>query len=193
MAPRSLRPRNVVEQKKMDAQTIRRALSDFFRFNPKDFFIQGSPTGFLVSLRAHAAAAASVVRGFTCSNASDEDGIKIRVSYSTLDGLAPDDGDADGWILEDVSDGDKIYLELQISSSDGSTTGRPAPAFASSVPPNTVTSKYAELAIVSVAGDIATPVNAGYGPVAISRCRNFAVEEADDDSWFVSFMFVGVT
>lgn len=34
----------------LDAQTLRRALRDFFRFNPKDFFVQASPTGFLVRL-----------------------------------------------------------------------------------------------------------------------------------------------
>lgn len=33
----------------MDAQTLRRVLHDFFKFNPKDFVVKGSGTGFLVS------------------------------------------------------------------------------------------------------------------------------------------------
>lgn len=33
----------------LDADTLRRVLRDFFRFNPKDFSVQGSGTGFLVS------------------------------------------------------------------------------------------------------------------------------------------------
>lgn len=34
----------------MDAQTLRRALADFYKFSPKDFFVQASPTGFMVNL-----------------------------------------------------------------------------------------------------------------------------------------------
>jgi len=33
----------------LDAPTLRRVLRDFFKFNPKDFFVQSSGTGFLVS------------------------------------------------------------------------------------------------------------------------------------------------
>lgn len=33
----------------LDAQTLRRALYDLFKFNPKDFFVQASGTSFLVS------------------------------------------------------------------------------------------------------------------------------------------------
>lgn len=36
----------------MDAQTIRRAIADFFTFNRKDFTVSGSPTGYQVSLLA---------------------------------------------------------------------------------------------------------------------------------------------
>ncbi len=34
----------------MDAQTLRRALADFFQFNQKDFSVQSSPTGYLISV-----------------------------------------------------------------------------------------------------------------------------------------------
>lgn len=34
----------------LDAQTLRRVLHDFFRFNPKDFYVRASPTGFLVGI-----------------------------------------------------------------------------------------------------------------------------------------------
>lgn len=46
----------------MDAQTLRRALADLFKFNPKDFFVRGTPTGYLVELAS--------TRGRT-SNVSD--------------------------------------------------------------------------------------------------------------------------
>ena len=34
----------------MDAQQLRKALYDFFKFNPKDFIVKGSATGYLVEL-----------------------------------------------------------------------------------------------------------------------------------------------
>jgi len=34
----------------MDAATLRRALYDFFKFNPKDFRVQASGTGYLVGI-----------------------------------------------------------------------------------------------------------------------------------------------
>lgn len=34
----------------MDAQQLRKALYDFFKFNPKDFIVKGSGTGYLVEL-----------------------------------------------------------------------------------------------------------------------------------------------
>lgn len=55
----------------MDAQTLRRALADFFKFDPKYFFVKGSGTGFLVSLvplRASASTAEKCPFDFTVNS-----------------------------------------------------------------------------------------------------------------------------
>lgn len=48
----------------MDAQTLRRALTDFIRFNPKDFVVRGSPTGFMVGLAKITASGGATVLPF---------------------------------------------------------------------------------------------------------------------------------
>lgn len=60
----------------MDAQSLRRVLHDFFKFNPKDFFVQGSGTGFLVSSTHRSSTNTAIAKyGFRWFPAPKQDGV----------------------------------------------------------------------------------------------------------------------
>ena len=75
----------------MDAQTIRRAVYDLFKFNTKDFIVQGSPTGYQVSAVRHSSGAAGGADPcyFEVTDASTPMGLALRVSWGVMNGGVP--------------------------------------------------------------------------------------------------------
>lgn len=72
----------------MDAQTLRRILYDFFRFNQRDFTVQASATGFHISATPAKQVAEHPLH---CGNASAGGTPKIRVIWGTIGGVPADE------------------------------------------------------------------------------------------------------
>ena len=70
----------------MDAQTIRRAISDLFRFNPKQFTVRASATGFLVSFLGNASGSSTTTSAPTVSSLSVSTGPRIGGTAVTITG-----------------------------------------------------------------------------------------------------------
>jgi len=74
----------------MDVQTIRRAVYDLFRFNPKDFYVQGTLTGYNVSARPVAQAAETAVCYFRIFDATSDLGEpKVGVTWGKVNERQP--------------------------------------------------------------------------------------------------------
>lgn len=70
----------------MDAQALRRVLYDLFKFNPKDFLVQGSGTGFMVSLARRAVAGIGPsVSGLSVSTGPAAGGTSVTITGSGVD------------------------------------------------------------------------------------------------------------
>jgi len=67
----------------MDAQTLRRALYDFFKFNPADFIVQASMTGFHIRANKQRVGSSSLLP-LQPYNASELDVPKIGVTMGTF-------------------------------------------------------------------------------------------------------------
>lgn len=109
----------------LDAQTIRRAVFDLFRFNPKDFFVQGSHTGFLVSIAKQSSQAVNNDFPFKLVDQSNsDDGFQLKVildswlngSYNPDDKLTITGLDAPFAISGDVDQ--FIYIEATFDDSE---------------------------------------------------------------------------
>lgn len=156
----------------MDAQVLRRALHDFFRFNPKDFYVRASPTGFLVGLHP-VTGIADTIQPFQLIDASNTEGTKVRVVESTLIGQAPDGfspSDDPPYTLS-VSNNDIVYAGVTLDVSGefpGLVTDRFLDADAV-VPPDDPIGGSFYLAIGQVTltedGKGTNPVNFRYGPI----------------------------
>lgn len=109
----------------MDAQTLRRALADFFKFDPKYFFVKATATGFLVS---PAPRALPVIESFPfrlIDATKKIDGVltpRIRVVYGTVNGIDPDGmsvGDDPLYIVTLDTTSGRLWLELDFTVTDG--------------------------------------------------------------------------
>lgn len=99
----------------MDAQTLRRALYDFFKFNPKDFYVQASGSGYLVSGVKKAATTGAVTppRGLEFSVVTVDDVDTLGVYVGTINGVMPTDMFAGGIPLKTYdfpADADTGYI-----------------------------------------------------------------------------------
>lgn len=91
----------------MDAQTLRRVLHDFFKFNPKDFYVKGSGTGYQVSaIRRSSNALTSALKvGFTWYLApsttppADTPGLVIKLRKSLINENVSPENMADSFTL----------------------------------------------------------------------------------------------
>lgn len=68
----------------MDAQTLRRALYDFYKFSPADFIVQASLTGFQVRLARRSSGSGATLLPLQPYNASELDVPKIGVTMGTF-------------------------------------------------------------------------------------------------------------
>lgn len=101
----------------MDAQTLRRALADFFRFNPKDFFVQGSGTGLLVSAVRRSASAVSEPCELKAIDASEGSSLKVSVLWGRINGRTPDNFNSEGLITAfDISETCYLYAKATINT-----------------------------------------------------------------------------
>lgn len=124
----------------MDAQTLRRALADFFKFNPKDFFVQGCGTGFLVSaaVKKGGSAAPPVYCPFDVAiRAGETEGALIaKVGVGSVNQILPTNiydeytfsiGDVIKVKIRAVSDGQKITASTVVFDVDEADVQIPAP------------------------------------------------------------------
>jgi len=136
----------------MDAQTLRRALADFFRFNPKDFRVQGSLTGFLVSLNGRTGAGASPAIPWELIKVDNE---TIRVRYGTVttpDGTFTPAGfsPGDDPVFEIAVTGDGVIsFYMTVDNTTGEFTAISNPVDDTALPVNTDTEKYLQLGTFS--------------------------------------------
>lgn len=132
------------EHNLMDAQMIRRAVYDLFRFNTKDFFLSGSPTGFLVSLSNRSGGGTNDLYAlqvypsrYTGGGAPPADqALRVRVRRGTIGQLMPDNID-DEFLLTDetvnlvyydsehIDDGSQVSVSLVLGDDSGSESGLP--------------------------------------------------------------------
>lgn len=104
----------------MDAPTIRRVLRDFFKFNPKDFLVQGSPTGYLISRLSNSGGSSpTITYGFQWFPATNQDdpatrGRLIQVYEGIINGNIVPDNMASVFELPNDSDS---YLQCAASVS----------------------------------------------------------------------------
>jgi hypothetical protein len=95
----------------MDAQTLRRFLYDFFKFNPKYFSTQACGTGYLVTPISQKSP--TDLFPFKLLDASTADGHKIRVVYGLVGGAAPDGmspGDVPPYTIDVTGPTGFVYL-----------------------------------------------------------------------------------
>lgn len=156
----------------LDAQTLRQVLRDFFRFNPKDFFVQASPTGFSISAAITNRNPQEQLKGFQLISDDDETGYFLRVVESTLVGGIPNGfspGDDPQYRLM-VNDGDKIYGVISIDVEGefpGDVLTRDLAA-APEIPEDDGEGGifYIEIGTVRITdNNVSAPVNDRYGPI----------------------------
>lgn len=154
----------------MDAGEIRRALYDFFRFNPKDFIVQGSGTGFLVRLAKQSAGAAALLPlqpyeassggtakvGITVGTFGDNAVATTGASVPVIDGTRIDEDPAP--LLTLGKDDKLIYLQVDVDVNSQITAVTVLSTTDADPPANDVSTLYVRLAEVAVnpAGTSAT-------------------------------------
>lgn len=116
----------------LDAQTLRRVLHDMFRFNPKDFRVQGSPTGFLVNLNSRSSNIADSVKpafGWyvapVTDDAPDPKNLNIKLRKGRINGsVTPENMAATFSLIPGTTDVPKTnYIRLTTTqSADGTVT-----------------------------------------------------------------------
>lgn len=89
----------------MDVQTIRRAIRDFVRFNPKHFFVQASATGFLISLTNSPGTPLGQLQLFKIDNST------IGITAGQVAGLP-----YDGTLTLSVAGDGSIYAQVDVST-----------------------------------------------------------------------------
>lgn len=89
----------------IDAQTLRRALHDFFKFNPKDFLVKGSGTGFLVSALRRVSSATTInkygFRWFPAEHLDTPNPLAIQFDEGVINGSIVPDNMGSTFILPD--------------------------------------------------------------------------------------------
>lgn len=117
----------------MDVQSLRRVLHDFFRFNPKDFFVQASATGFLVSIVRTSGGGNTNSLPFQVYNGKNKDTtqssagyVKVSLNSNLLNTADPtDDIDIEAVATDPETNGldesfklvnkDRVWLKLDLS------------------------------------------------------------------------------
>lgn len=92
----------------LDAATLRRALGDLFKFDPKDFFVQAAGTGFLV--RSARPNTPPPFCDFKLSNASDGETLKIRLGWGRVNGGQPIEFDGVLYIDQTIEENTYIFV-----------------------------------------------------------------------------------
>lgn len=117
----------------MDAQALRQALYDFIKFFPKDFFVQSSPTGYLVRLANPNSSSGGNSLPFQVYNGKNKDTtqssagyVKVSLNSSLLNTADPtDDIDIEAVATDPETNGldesfklvnkDRVWLKLDLS------------------------------------------------------------------------------
>jgi len=176
----------------MDAQTIRRALRDFFKFDPKDFSVRACATGFLVSSNARRSTVAARLSFFQLVDATERVGLavtrKVRVVASTIDGELPAGMNAlDNPIYAlEVSGEGVVWAGV---SFDKTTGERTSPFFDSGeeIPADTDSLKHLLIggfAVPVADGEAIAVNNVEFGPLRTESCRLWFVSPEEwDFAW----------
>lgn len=155
----------------MDAQTIRRAIRDFIRFDPKRFSVTASPTSLLVGVLSPNGPQAALLP-FELISADTDSEAKVRVVESTLAGDIPDGfspGDVPPFLLS-VNDGDSVWGVITIDVSGevaGPVVSRALDSGAVMPDDDPLTGTfYVKIGTVVVSDSLkSSPVNVRYGPI----------------------------
>lgn len=156
----------------MDAQTLRRLLWDFIKFNPKDFTVQGSLTGFNVSARPARTAEPDCILGLY--NRSDSPGeYKIGVRWGKINGRQPSGFNSRGKIdaLSIVTTPSYIYAEATLNPVTLLWTSTRVIVDISPFKQNTAILGYELLGVVEIENErIKSPIVCSCGHVVINIC-----------------------
>jgi len=157
----------------MDAQTLRRVLWDLIRFNPKDFTVQGTPTGYNVSARNNARPEDPVCYLGLFDSTETPGSPQIGVRWGKINGRQPIGFNSRGKTASIPISTTPSYIYAYATLDTNTMLWVDAGVIVDPLPdkPNTATTGYELLGVVELNGTrIQAPIAFTCGHVTIDIC-----------------------